>query len=550
MQQFTGKNNFANLIIEAASEKRDVVALNMPLEWHSDKVTRYTQMTFGDLLESINAYQAGLKSQGFNTGDRVILFFPPNIELYCLVIAMLASGIVPVFIDTGMGLKKVLMAIKDSRAKAIISVDKLLKMRLILPTLWGKQLYSVDSKKRFGIRPLTSLRMATNETMPLVDCTLEQHGIISFTSGSTGRPKGADRTHFSLIQQHKAIRHDWPDQPDDVLMPAFPVAVLHNLCCGIPTVLPAMNFRAPAAVESKRIIQQIEAMAITGLAGAPAYLWRIATEINRKKINFSNIRTVIVGGAPVQPSLCRELRAAFPQARVDVIYGSTESEPISYVSVDEVLATDLDKYQGYLVGKPVEIAKVEIVKLPEELSKISDITLAPYRVDPQLVGEILVCGPHVLRAYVDNPEATKENKLPAPNGEVWHRTGDTGYFDEQGRIWLTGRSKDVVIMGGKRVQPYPLERQVMDIPGIERAALVNAPKVKSTILAVSFQKQVEISNLYQQIDEQVKNLGFEGIEIKLMNKIPVDGRHNSKTDRALLRKQLYSNIKFSRYPKQ
>ncbi|KHD08488.1 hypothetical protein PN36_19505 [Candidatus Thiomargarita nelsonii] len=534
MQQFTGKNNFANLIIEAASEKRDVVALNIPLEWQSDKVTRYTQMTFGDLLENINAYQAGFKFQGFNTGDRVILLFPPNIELYCLVIAMLASGIVPVFIDTGMGLKKVLMAIKDSRAKAVISVDKLLKMQFILPTIWGKRLYSVDSKKRLGIRPLTSLHVATNETMPIVDCTLEQHGIISFTSGSTGRPKGADRTHFSLIQQHQAIRHNWPVQVDDVLMPAFPVAVLHNLCCGIPTVLPAINFRVPAAVEPKRIIQQINAMAITGLAGAPAYLWRIATEINRQKISLLNIRAVIIGGAPVQPSLCRELRAAFPQARIDVVYGSTESEPISYVSVDEVLTTELDK--GYLVGKPVEIAKVEIVRLPEELSTIS--TLAPYRVKPQLVGEIVVCGPHVLRAYVDNPKATKENKLLAPDGEVWHRTGDTGYFDEQGRIWLTGRSKDVVIMGDKRVQPYPIEKQVMDIPGIERAALVNAPKVKSPILVVSFREQIEISNIRQQIDEQVKKLGLEGIEIKFIDKIPVDGRHNSKTDRNLLRKQL------------
>jgi acyl-CoA synthetase (AMP-forming)/AMP-acid ligase II len=537
MQQFTGKNNFANLIIEAASDKRDVVALNIPLEWHSDKVG-YTQMTFGDLLEEINAYQAGFKSQGFNTGDRVILLFPPNIELYCLVIAMLASGIVPVFIDTGMGLKKVLKAIKDSRAKAIISVDKLLKTRFILPTLWGKRLYSVNSKKRLGIRPLTSLRVATNETRPVVDCTLEQHGIITFTSGSTGRPKGADRTHFSLIQQHQAIRHNWPDQVDDVLMPAFPVAVLHNLCCGIPTVLPAMNFRAPAAVEPKRIIQQINAMAITGLAGAPAYLWRIATEINRQKITLLNIRAVIIGGAPVQPSLCRELRTAFPQARIDIVYGSTESEPISYVSVDEVLATELDKYQGYLVGKSVEIAKVEIVRLPEELSIINDITLAPYRVEPPLVGEIVVRGPHVLRAYVDNPKATKENKLPAPDGEVWHRTGDTGYFDEQGRIWLTGRSKDVVIMGDKRVQPYPLERQVMDIQGIERAALINAPNVKSPILVVSFQEQVETSNLYQQIDEQVKKIGLEGIEIKFIDKIPVDGRHNSKTDRQLLRKQL------------
>jgi len=150
----------------------------------------------------------------------------------------------------------------------------------------------------------------------------------------------------------------------------------------------------------------------------------------------------------------------------------------------------------------------------------------------------VVCGPHVLRAYVDNPKATKENKLLAPDGEVWHRTGDTGYFDEQGRIWLTGRSKDVVIMGDKRVQPYPIEKQVMDIPGIERAALVNAPKVKSPILVVSFREQIEISNIRQQIDEQVKKLGLEGIEIKFIDKIPVDGRHNSKTDRNLLRKQL------------
>ncbi|MEC7987379.1 MAG: hypothetical protein VX278_19580, partial [Myxococcota bacterium] len=181
-----------------------------------------------------------------------------------------------------------------------------------------------------------------------------------------------------------------------------------------------------------------------------------------------------------------------------------------------------------------------IVVLPPNYGTRIDLSL--YEVKD--VGEIIVSGDHVNKAYIDNPEANKENKIYDREGRVWHRTGDRGYLDDKGCIWLVGRSKDVLVYGEQRIDPYVLEAPILQLDGVRQAALVMHHETLYLFLSFSFWTQ----DLRDQIRECLRPYGLEKMEILLCRSLPVDGRHNSKIDRPLLRSWLTRWYIFSRSP--
>jgi olefin beta-lactone synthetase len=525
--------NIAELLYGQIKKYPRRVALRIPLEWNDAAVTRYESITFGDMGRRIAAYRGGLMKAGFRSGDRIIIMIPPRVELYCIVMALLASGMVPVMADPGMGFGNMLTAFEDSKARAIISIAKFCRLRYLVPRLWKYRCYSVDGGGP-GIRPVSLLLDDGAEEADIFPCAGDHHGIITFTSGSTGRPKGADRTHGSLVSQHRAIRKSWPDTPRDTDMTCFPVVVLHNLSCGMPSVLAATDYSSVAAVNPAVIMSQIEEFRPTRLSGAPAFMNAVADHIIALGKPSTSLRSVAVGGAPVPDSLCRKLRQAFPRADARVVYGSTEAEPISSVPVDEVLESE---GSGFLVGRPYPFTEVRIVSLPRDPGSIGDTTLESYAVKPREIGEVVVSGDHVLRGYVDNPEADRENKIPRDGGGVWHRTGDTGFFDRRGRIWLTGRSRDAVRHNGRIIQPYLLERQADAVPGVSRSGLA-AIDGRGPVLAVVLEKSADPRAVLNTLHEKLISAGFADITVRTVSRIPVDRRHNSKIDRIALVKEL------------
>ena len=524
------KNNFANLIQQQVLQRPAHPALLIPTKFDAASVSDYEQASYAELGQRIADFQAGLRAQGLKTGDRVLLLFPVSIDLYALVVALLGLGMVPVFVDMGVGLKKALVAIGDAHAKLIVSVQAFLKYRFILPALWRSKLFSVDSQG-IGVKPVTRLRQHSSAETVILDCEPDQQGIITFTLGTSGRPKGTDRTHSSLIAQHLAIREHWPDQPADIDMPCFPMLTLHNLCCGLTTVLPAVDLKQPAAVSPAVIVAQIDALKVTRFSGAPAYMKKIADYAVASNFELASVTGVLVGGSTVNAALCAQLRQAFPeQADVFVVYGSTEAEPISHTSA---LAVMNESGEGYLVGEPVAQTTVAIVLLPATGEPIERaLELAQYRVKAGEVGEILVTGTHVLKAYVDNPEATKAFKILIDDNQVWHRTGDLGYFDRKGHLWLVGRAQDSIRVGGKIYHPYPIEARVDALPGVMRSALLSCQGV--ICLAVELAHDVHEDSVLATLRCQLDQAGLQGVCIRRCAALPVDRRHNSKIDRPAL----------------
>jgi len=550
--------NFVSRFIENSIATPEKIALRLPV-MEGQKCIAEDIISYGDLSLLIASYKLLWQQQGWQAGDRIIVILKPSKHLYAIALSLFSMGIVAVFIDTGMGRKKIQMAIRDSNAKAIISISALIKLFWFVPALWPLQRFAIDGQ---GIGYQNLLKQVSaitpTEALSCIARSNIDHGLISFTSGSTGRPKGADRTHFSLIQQHLAIRDHWPDEVDDIDCPCFPVMVLHNLSCGMTTIMPKVDLAQPSQVNAEIVIAQIRQHEISRVSGAPAYIAGLVHYLSQQEDAFktvTEVKSLVVGGATVSKDLARSIRIAFPNANARIVYGSTEAEPISDVSIDDYLA---EEREGYLVGhvaSQIDLLISNVDELDELGQVITESELLKRVCKSEQVGEILVSGNHVLKQYIDNPSANRENKIPRSNvaatKAVWHRTGDCGYQDQQGRLWLSGRSKDVIRINGHALQAYPIEQKLDDDEAIQRAAVIHhAGQVCLIVQLTSASKKMQLADInHDAIVKRITDiarsyflpLGLSRAQYFEVTEIPVDGRHNSKIDRPLVREMLATN---------
>jgi olefin beta-lactone synthetase len=520
--------NFCSPIFAYARHHPDQLALSLP-QMRGKRLKGVQRLSYGELLGRVGTLQTGLLQQGYQRGDRVILVLRPCVELYAMTLALLGLGMVPVFIDAGMPRSMIESAIRAAGARALISHRRILWLTCWWPSLRPLDRFSLEGHGP-GFRPLRQLAH-TSGPVRCADMSAEDHGLITFTSGSTGQPKGANRTHGSLIAQHQAIRAHWPDQPDDIDMPCFPVLVLHNLCCGMTTVMPPLDLARPGAGDGAAALDEIARQGIHRLSGAPAWIEKLARAARLQPDKTRSLRDIVIGGAGVSEPLQLLLAQAFPHCHIRIVYGSTEAEPIADITLLESL--QLHGGTGYPVGVPAPMCELAIVN-PDSLTT-EEASVDQARLPHGDIGEILVRGPHVLKGYVDNPEADRENKIRCSDGRVWHRTGDTGWLDSESRLWLAGRLKDRIVTDQGPLDVFAVEIALERDPAIRRAALVQ--QGEHTALFLVLGSTLSPSALGT-IMERMSALQLPRLEIHVTRALPTDRRHNSKIDRVALRQRL------------
>lgn len=512
-------------------ERPERIALEIPAAWERGEVVSSHRVTFGELGERVAGLSAGLRARGLKFGDRVALMFPVSVELYATTIALLASGMAVVLVGTGAGLPRVMKAIRAARVSAIIGMDALLRHRYWMPSLWGIRKFSIDSRGLF-LKPFELLQGEPVRPLSVVPCRPDDHALITFTSGSTGAPKGVDRTHGLLLAQHRAQSGEFPEREDDVDMPSWPVMALHNLCCGITTVIPPIDLGAPATANGALVLKQINARGVTRISGSPAYMERLAEHMEASGDRAPTVRQLFVGGGPVPRPLIKRIRRLFHGAECRVLYGSSEAEPIATVLMDEILEAD---GEGFLVGYPSKAISMALIKLSDCAIELDGGGLESYLVAPGECGEVVVSGAHVCGRYFENAAADRENKIYDPAGMVWHRTGDVGYLDQEGRLWLTGRRKDIVRCRGRLVHPLPLEACMDSVQGVRRSALVALNYEPGGVVLIQLVPGAPEAGAVRRVKAFLEERGLADIDVRTVSIIPVDRRHNTKIDRGSLR---------------
>jgi len=223
--------------------------------------------------------------------------------------------------------------------------------------------------------------------------------------------------------------------------------------------------------------------------------------------------------------LIRGLQQVAPDAGIVNVYGSTEAEPVAWISGVEFMdeTTELKSAgSGVPLGRLVPEVCVHILGMNGEDQGAGR------------VGEIWVSGEHVARHYFANPHAESKNKFIDVDGILWHRMGDLGYMDGAGRLWLSGRVNTVIMRDGSPIYPVPIEMLIETLPFVHRAALVGFPDPQlgeRSVLIVEFVTNVVKSDGWRsQLRLLCAEHGLIVDEVHSIRRMPVDARHNSRID--------------------
>ncbi|HNN95080.1 MAG TPA: AMP-binding protein [Pseudomonadota bacterium] len=525
-------SNCASITLNGSSAPPAQLAIALP---SASGALQGPQISFGELRQRIAEFQRGIDRSGLRPGDRVVMLSPVSIDFYALALALWGCGQVLVFLDGRLDRRRFLRVLAAAQAQAIVSVRPLLRLWPIMPPLWKLRRFVSDAPT-WGAQSLDQLLVKTDQPPTIVaPKSPDQSALISFTSGSTGRPKGADRTHAILLAQHDALQAHAPGREGEIDMPCFPAVVLHNLSCGISSVVPPIDLRHPGQADPARVTAAISHYGVQSLSGAPAYMQRLCDHLLAGGVSVPSVRRVYVGGAPVSRRLGKQILAAFPSAAADAVYGSTEAEPMAAVSLQELVATP---GEGFLVGHTTPPAEIELVDLPELAPSLGPTGLVPHRVAPPASGEVVVRGPHVNRLYIGDDEANRRFKIPAGDGSVWHRTHDLARRDKAGRLWLTGRVPDRVNHHGQVLLPFVLEAALLDaVPELSNVALIahgSAPEGELVYCCADSAAETVRAATQRLLAEH----SLDRLPARRIAAIPTDARHNSKIDRPALREQL------------
>jgi acyl-CoA synthetase (AMP-forming)/AMP-acid ligase II len=330
------------------------------------------------------------------------------------------------------------------------------------------------------------------------------------------------------MAQHRVLEASLGFMPDEIDLTALPVFALANLASGITTLIPDADLRRPGCIDPAPLVQQIRAHDPSRVIASPALLERIAEYCMKHAVTLPGLRKVFSGGAPVFPRLLKKLQSIAPHAEITAVYGSTEAEPIAKIAYHAMGAGDVAAMlagQGLLAGPPVPAIELRILRdqwgMPIGPYTRSDFTAAC--LPSGSAGEIVVSGDHVLPGYLYG-HGDEETKFSV-DGRRWHRTGDAGYLDDQGRLWLLGRCVAKIEDTHGTLYPFTVECVAHHHPGVRRAAAIS--RQDRRILAVELEDGAASTDLAL----LKKELAWACIdEMQVHKHIPVDKRHNAKID--------------------
>jgi len=464
-----GYMTMKELIKYSADKYKDGVAYQMRAE-----SGEYRKITFRQVEELARKVQGALLKLGVAKGDRVALISENRPEWTISYLAIAGMGATNVPLDAMQNKEEIRPLIEDSTPKAIVLSKKFEE--------YPKG--TVVDKKELFMEDIANL--PTPDSLPDFEVSSDDLAAIVYTSGTTGIPKGVMLSHSNIMSNVQSAVTKFVFGPEDNWLTALPLHHTFETTAGFLAPFYTGGTKTfPETLKSHAILQNLQETGVTILGSVPLFykllyegVWRQVEEQGKKKI-FSvlfalskffkhvlglnigkilfkplhkkfggKIRFFITGGAAFNAELVKN----YDLMGFTVLqgYGLTESSPIL------AMETLQEKKPGS-VGKPVPGVEIKIAGS-----------------DP--IGEVLAFGPNIMKGYYKRKQQTSEMIV---NG--WLHTGDLGYIDEEGYLFLTGRSKDIIVTGaGVNVYPDELEAMLDKIPVIKESCIL-AEKIKEGV---------------------------------------------------------------------
>ncbi|GGH94472.1 acyl-CoA synthetase [Arthrobacter liuii] len=519
-------------------------------------------LTWKQLAQDVDHLAAGLREAGVGPGSRVSLMVPPGVDLTVALYACLRLGAVVVVADAGLGTKGLSRAVKGATPDFLIGIDKALAAARALG--WAARLISVRDlpaarRQLLGVETsLAALARAgaglgdggqgvwsrdANAFSP--DPDPDSAAAVLFTSGSTGPAKGVLYTHRQLAAMRDTVAETFGIQPGHRLVAGFAPFALLGPALGTVSVTPAMDVTAPRTLTARALADAAAAIDATVVFASPAALRNVVATRSALSAEgteaLGRIKLLLSAGAPVPEPLLAEVQQLLPAASLHTPYGMTEALPVTDISLEQIQAAAADAESGTMPGAGNGVC----VGWPVHGARIAVIPLAPDGTAPGATpvteagttGEILVSAPHVKEAY-DRLWLTDQVSA-GPAG--WHRTGDVGHFDVDGRLWVEGRLAHVVTAPDALVTPVGAEQAIERLDCIRMAAVVGVGPAGTQAVAAVVETDPPTRKagpagmqLAGKVRDAARSAGVSVAAVLVVPAQPTDIRHNAKIDRTRL----------------
>ncbi|MBK5256625.1 MAG: AMP-binding protein [Vicinamibacteria bacterium] len=517
--------NVADLLAESARKAPGRDAIIAP-----DGRGGWNRISYGELDAAVDAHARALGAGGVARGELALVMVPPGIPLITLFYGLLRLGAAPVMIDPGMGFRAFLKCVETTRAKTLIGVPKAQVARLLLPhafsTIERKFVIGPSLMGALGHRLQPGGVASAEEQGDSIRAELRPDDLaaVLFTSGSTGPAKGARYSVANFFAQRDALQALYNFRPGEVDLAAFPLFSLFDAAFGMTSVIPDIDPARPALCRPEKIVEAITRHQATSAFGSPAIWSRVAPWCEAEGVRLTGLKRVLMAGAPVPLKLVRAMRRILPEdGDVHTPYGATESLPVATISGRQVEAVGgkIEAGAGTCVGVPASTIDLRIVPIHDETIRSIEAEPAVAR---GVVGEICVRGGVVTRAYHNRDDATAASKID-DGDSTWHRMGDLGYLDEEGRLWFCGRKAEAVRAADGPMFTDQIECRFSGAARFPRVALVGLgsdgqARPVLVIEGVENASLTEEARLISGIDD-----------VRFHPRFPVDRRHNAKIHR-------------------
>ncbi|MFQ5494815.1 MAG: AMP-binding protein, partial [Phycisphaerae bacterium] len=261
----------------------------------------YRSRSIAELETLSNRYADGLTGAGFGRGMRVLLMVRPGFDFIALVFALFKIGAVPVMIDPGMGVGRMLECIRMVDLQGFIGIPAAQVMRVLRRGVFRsvRHVVTVGRRWAWGGTSLRRIAHGASEHFETVATAPTDTAAILFTSGSTGPAKGVVYEHAMFDAQIRAIQGSYGIKPGEIDLPAFPLFALFSVAMGMTSVIPQMDPSRPATVDPAKIVEAIIDHQVTNSFGSPAIWRRVADYCVERHIRLPSLNRILIAGAPV-----------------------------------------------------------------------------------------------------------------------------------------------------------------------------------------------------------------------------------------------------------